>query len=35
MNDIFQDLIMEGHVCVYLDDTLVFTDTIEEHFQLL
>jgi Reverse transcriptase (RNA-dependent DNA polymerase) len=22
MNDIFQDLIMEGHVCVYLDDTL-------------
>lgn len=31
MNDIFQDLIMEGVVCVYLDDILIFTKTIEEH----
>ena len=25
MNDIFQDLIMEGVVCVYLDDILIYT----------
>ena len=31
MNDIFQDLIMEGVVCVYLDDILIFTRTLEEH----
>jgi hypothetical protein len=31
MNDIFQDLIQEGVVCVYLDDILIFTKTIEEH----
>jgi hypothetical protein len=31
MNDIFQDLIMEGVVCVYLDDILIFTKSIEEH----
>ena len=31
MNDIFQDLITEGVVCVYLDDILIFTKTIEEH----
>jgi hypothetical protein len=35
MNDIFQDLIMEGHVCVYLDDILIFTDSLEEHHRLL
>ena len=35
MNDIFQDLIAEGHVCVYLDDILIFTETLEEHRQLL
>ena len=35
MNDIFQDLIMEGHVCVYMDDILIFTDTLEEHRRLL
>lgn len=35
MNDIFQDLIAEGHVCVYLDDILIFTETLEEHHQLL
>src|SRR6266403_1195392 len=31
MNDIFQDLITEGVVCVYLDDILIFTETMEEH----
>ena len=31
MNDIFQDLIMEGVVCVYLDDILIYTKSIEEH----
>ena len=31
MNDIFQDLIMEGVVVVYLDDILIFTETIEQH----
>jgi hypothetical protein len=31
MNEIFQDLIMEGVVCVYLDDILIFTKSIQEH----
>jgi Reverse transcriptase (RNA-dependent DNA polymerase) len=31
MNNIFQDLIMEGVVCVYLDDILIFMKGIEEH----
>jgi Reverse transcriptase (RNA-dependent DNA polymerase) len=31
MNVIFQDLIMEGHVCVYLDDILIFTKMLAEH----
>jgi hypothetical protein len=31
MNDIFQDLIMEGIVCIYLDDILIFMKSIEEH----
>ena len=31
MNDIFQDLIMEGVVCVYCDDILIFMKLIEEH----
>ena len=34
MNDIFQDLIMEGHVCVYLDDILIFTNTLKEHCRI-
>ena len=29
MNEIFQDLIMEGHVCVYLDNILIFTETLK------
>jgi hypothetical protein len=30
MDEIFQDLITEGVVCVYLDDILVFTHTLDE-----
>src|SRR5215470_1565946 len=35
MNDIFQDLIMEGVVSVYMDDILIFTRTLEEHRRTL
>ena len=31
MDDIFEDLITEGVVVVYLDDILIFTETLEEH----
>jgi hypothetical protein len=31
LNEIFQDLIMEGVVCVYIDDILIYTRTLEEH----
>jgi hypothetical protein len=31
MNEIFQDLITEGAVSVYLDDILIFTNSLEEH----
>ena len=31
MDDIFEDLIMEGVVMVYLDDILIFMETLEEH----
>jgi hypothetical protein len=34
MNDIFQDLIMEGIICVYLDDILIFTKSIDEHHRI-
>ena len=34
MNNIFQDLIMEGMVCVYLDNILIFMKSIEEHCQI-
>jgi hypothetical protein len=34
MNKIFQDLITEGIVSVYLDDILIFTNSIEEHCQI-
>ncbi|KAL5504680.1 hypothetical protein ACEPAH_7343 [Sanghuangporus vaninii] len=31
MNDIFRDLIHEGIVIIYLDDILIFSNTLEEH----
>jgi hypothetical protein len=31
MNKIFQDLITEGIVSMYLDDILIFTNSLEEH----
>jgi hypothetical protein len=31
MNEIFQDLITEGVVSMYLDDILIFTDSMQEH----
>jgi hypothetical protein len=31
MNEIFQDLITEGVVSVYLNDILIFTNSLEEH----
>jgi len=31
MDNIFDDLITEGVVVVYLDDILIFTETLEEH----
>ena len=34
MNEIFQDLISEGVVCVYLDNILIFMETMEEHDQV-
>ena len=33
MNNIFQNLIAEGIVVVYLDDILIFTKMEEEHAQ--
>jgi len=35
MNDIFQNLIAEGIVVVYLDDILIFTKTEEKHAQVV
>ena len=34
MNDIFCDMIEEGVVCVYLDDILIFTKTLLEHWKI-
>ena len=34
MNKIFQDLISKGLVCIYLNDILIFMETIEEHDQV-
>jgi len=35
MNNIFQDLIVEGIIVVYLDDILIFTRTEEEHVKAI
>lgn len=35
MNKIFQNLIMEGVVCVYIDDILIYTRTTEEHCHII
>jgi hypothetical protein len=35
MNEIFQDLITEGVVSVYLNDILIFTNSLEEHRRVL
>ena len=35
MDDIFEDLITEGVVVVYLDDILIFTKTLEEHWEVV
>jgi hypothetical protein len=34
MNEIFQDLITKGVVSVYLDDILIFTNSLEEHHRI-
>jgi hypothetical protein len=34
MNEIFQDLITEGVVSVYLDNILIFTNSLEEHHRI-
>jgi hypothetical protein len=31
MNDLLHNLIMEGHVCIYLDDILIFTSDFKTH----
>jgi hypothetical protein len=31
INEIFQDLITEGVISIYLDDILIFTNSLEEH----
>jgi transposase InsO family protein len=35
MDDIFRDLIARGVVCVYLDDILIYTRTLEEHRKIV
>ena len=35
MNDIFRELIVEGVVVVYLDDILIFTETLEQHWEVM
>jgi hypothetical protein len=34
MNEIFQDLITEGIVSMYLNNILIFTNSLEEHHQI-
>ena len=35
MNHYLYDLIQEGNVVVYMDDILIFTQTMEEHVEML
>jgi RNase H-like domain found in reverse transcriptase/Reverse transcriptase (RNA-dependent DNA polymerase) len=35
MNNIFRDLINWGHIIIYLDDILIYTETMEEHHQMV
>src|ERR1700683_475967 len=35
MNHIFRDLIAQGHVAVYMDDILIFTETDKQHAQVV
>ena len=35
MDTIFEDLISEGVVVVYLDNILIFTKTLEEHQEVV
>ena len=35
MNSIFADLIAQGKVAVYLDDILIFTETLKEHRRIV
>ena len=34
MNDIFWELVVEGMVVVYIDDILIFTETLEQHWEV-
>lgn len=35
MNNIFSDIIDEGHVVVYMGDILIFTNNVKEHDKLI
>ena len=35
MNHLFQDLINQGKVVIYMDDIMIFTTTIKEHRQIV
>lgn len=35
VNEVLNDLIINGDVVVYMDDFLIATDTLEKHFEVL